>query len=361
MADDLPLRGDHAVKLNRTLLSTTLFGFVLGACGPGLSDVDPGEPASEIQEQPLLTGTLMDVRQVQIQNKVMQSREGPQLQSVLRAGHAAAYVPQERFCQALSDALCANLEACGCGQDKPACYEMAATDCEGRFGMIGPEVQASADQDRIVYDGRAAYRFIRGIAEGALACETPLNVLGWTRQDMLTFGGIFRGTVAPGEACNLPFAPFRANECLQGVCLLDDTNQGHCVQTVDIGDSCDERTACFNMNRPVEIRDFYADTFAARCVPALDGPSVCTMREKDGERCNADDACLSGRCEDKRCVALSHHGDSCRSDLDCVQGLCNSGVCEVSDLPVGAECVRHAECSSSACNSGECVEPICRR
>lgn len=348
------------MKANLTFISLGLSGLVIAACGPSPAASNPGEPATAHASEALLSVQVQGAHRLSSVTGLRASEEGPRIQEVLNPGMVGIHVPQDRFCAVLGDALCGNLEACGCSEDKADCYESVAIDCEGRYGMMGPQVQAAEAQDRLIYDGHAAYRFLRDLAAGAQACQTPLDVLGWTRQDMLSFGGIFRGTVSAGEACNLPFAPFRANECKDGACMLDENNQGRCVRTVDLGGACGPEALCFNMNRPVEIRDFYAGTFVGRCEPGLDGESICTMREKAGERCQDDDGCASGRCVNKTCAALALSGESCRGDLDCAQGACAQGRCQVDFLAVGERCDRHAECATDVCNSGLCAEPICR-
>jgi hypothetical protein len=273
----------------------------------------------------------------------------------------ADFVPRDRFCSALADALCGSLEQCGCDEDKTTCAQDVEVDCQGNYGMLGPQATDAIRQDRVSYDGFAAFRFLRTLGLGTGDCQTPLATLGWDRQDMLTFGGIFRGHLPPGAACNLPFAPFRANECLGGVCMLDGNDQGQCAPAMDVGDTCTEGAVCFDMEAPVSFRTFVEGTFFGRCEEQRHGAPVCVRRAADLEACEEDDACASGRCVARTCIPKSAPGERCIRSTDCAAGSCRAGTCYTPELALGEACQRHADCASEACRAGVCAEPICGR
>ena len=279
----------------------------------------------------------------------------------LRTREPADFVSREAFCPALAASLCAALEHCGCGEDKGTCYEDVDTDCRGNYGIMGPQAMEAIRQDRMGYDGFAAYRVLRRLAQGTGDCQTPLVSLEWDRQQMLTFGGIFRGYLAPGAACTLHFAPFRANECLGGVCMIDAYGQGQCAPAVGVGQSCVEGAVCFDMEQPVTLRAFYDDTFFGRCDTSDPAEPVCVKRAMDREACAEDDACASGRCFAGQCAPRALDGEACRFDEDCAAGRCQAQVCRAPNLSIGQACSSHADCQSDACHDGVCGEPLCRR
>lgn len=328
----------------------------LGACG-----LEPETPATSQRADALdISGGLTGANQAFGRVRPTLTR-GELAQVSLRSHEPADFVSREAFCPALAEALCAALEHCGCGQDKGTCYQDVEIDCRGNYGIMGPQTQEAIRQDRVGYDGFAAYRVLRGLALGTGDCQTPLVALEWDRQQMLTFGGIFRGYLAPGSACSLPFAPFRANECLGGVCMLDEYGQGQCAPAVGVGSTCVEGAVCFEMELPVQLRAFYDNTFFGRCDASDPTRPVCVKRAMDFEACAEDDACASGRCFAGQCAPRARDGEACRSDNDCDAGSCQARVCRAPSLPAGQACLRHADCLSDACNGGVCAEPICRR
>ncbi|MCA9551517.1 MAG: hypothetical protein KC933_15885 [Myxococcales bacterium] len=341
----------------RPLVLAAAAALTLAACGRAI----PAPPDTAASAEALnLSGTLSGAGGLWGHTRPTLELVEP-VQTRLGEAPPRDFVPRHLFCDALAEVLCAPLEQCGCGDVKLACRDDVETDCQGNYGILGPQAMQAIRDDHMGYDGFAAYRVLRQLATGVGDCQTPLAALEWDRQDMLTFGGVFRGYLAPGSACTLPFAPFRGNECRDGVCMLDEFGLGQCAPAVGVGASCVEGAVCFELDAPVSMRTFFEGTFFGVCDASRPDAPVCVRRTADFEPCRADDECVSGWCAAKMCRPKSGAGDACRHDLDCAAGSCQDEVCAAPNLPVGAACARHEDCATDACHAGVCGEPICRR
>lgn len=341
------------------MVSLALTASLGAACGRAPVE-GTGEPGAETAERALLGG-VRDIRGVNLGPGRVLSEPGDAVQATLNPLPPRDYLPPNLFCRAFGHALCDGLEDCGCGEGRQACYEMIEDDCVGNWGIMGPQARRAIGGDRLLYDGYAAFDFVMQIAEGAQACQSVLPSLGWNRRQLIGFDGVFSGTVPNGMPCELPFAPFRANECADGVCMLDASGKGSCVEAVDVGEACHAKTVCFEMDRPLELREFVDGTFFGRCAPLEGRPAVCQGYAKVGALCASDAACRSGRCEGKACAPRAQPGEACATHLECADGFCDRGACRAANLAPGAVCAQHEQCASQACVDNRCAEPICRR
>jgi len=341
----------HSKTFGITALFVLLAGATLVACGgeaPEAASAAEGLVLGEVAELP--TG---------LPQATVAEFEG--LQATLQPVPPRGFVPPNLFCQGFASAVCMNLEPCGCGEETRACIEMIEIDCAGNHGILGPQARRALGAGKLAYDGYAAHRFLRDIADGAQACLGPLEALEWSRGELLSLGGVFSGTAPAGAACDLPYAPFHANDCAEGLCMLDESGNGRCVRTADLGEACDPKTLCVDFDAPVARRDFYVGTLFAFCAPDRAGRPVCQAPARAGNRCSADTHCLSGRCDGKRCLPMAREGEACEVDFDCAAGRCDQGACVNEQLPEGASCAVHEQCASESCYQGKCSTPICRR
>lgn len=280
----------------------------------------------------------------------------------LRLTPAQGYVTPRDFCDVYVEATCSALTVCGCEADKVSCYDNARQACEGDWGLLGPQVQNALASDTLTYDGFAAFRFLEEVRQATDACAFPLEALQMDRARLLGVFDVFTGHVPPGGKCDLPFLPFRANECAGGLCVDQGGGGPVCVPIADLGDACDAETICVDLAEPVEVRDLFDGTLLGRC--AADGSPehmTCQPRLKVGRKCAFDLDCASTRCVAEQCAPLAQPGEGCQSDLHCAVGHCQLGLCADPRLPLDAECGHHAACASGACFQGRCAEPLCRR
>lgn len=333
-------------------LTSILAGGLLAACGAEVSSPEATSQSAEAIE----LGELANLPRPAARTLSPRLHVQPpvQLSQPLKVG----YVPMNKFCEGVAQALCAPLDACGCGESD--CVAVQKAECEGEYGVVSASVEAAVVNGDVVYDGLAAYRLIRKLGEGSKECLDPNAALAWTRRDMIDFEGVFVGQIPVGESCDMSFSPYAVNTCADGVCMQDAEGNSHCMAIAGVGEACNSKTVCLELDRKVSMRELATGSLLARCAASPDGEQLCQAPVEDGGACDADDECRNQLCQNKRCQPLAVGGQSCGGDFDCAQGNCLDGVCAFADLPLGAQCVDHAQCSSGACNQAQCAEPICR-
>jgi hypothetical protein len=310
------------------------------------------------------------------------------------------------FCQLWIDSFATYVEGCGCGAEASSRYrEQAASLCaaDGVFGGLSAAVELGA----LRYDAAAASAlFARLQADDPLCVEEPLRNLGLDSLEVYSLAGTFNGTRALGEACSSPVS-FKGgiNDCSEGVCAPDTASVGVCIALVEVGEACDASgdesllastpRLCHD-TRPPDSDGEYASAFDA--VSCLEG--TCTQVLDDGQPCESDELCNSGRCggtdpEPRTCQPKAAAGEACARSRDCLAGGCRydltpsvcgelladglacsyddescasgycggdsqGGVCgPAPTAPIGSACTTDTECISGVCRGGRCFADIC--
>lgn len=287
----------------------------------------------------------------------------------------------------------------------------------------GAYVADAVEAGTIVFDPDAAEECL---AFEATACplRAPLEsyqmVLPGAARDACD--RMFTGTVPLGGACRI------GAECEGGFpvlasCDTGDACPGRCVAMPGLGEACELRGGCrwplLCGTDAVCVSGAVGAPCAhtldcwtpLRCLPGVDGASVCTeppgegapcafaepcasalacvggicaAPASDGESCGAERPCADGlrcvasrcayiaapseacdgatrvcphgfACERTRCQPLPALGDACDARRACVQGLCAGGVCV--GLSTGEPCDTHSALDACA---GHCEDGRCR-
>ena len=295
------------------------------------------------------------------------------------------------FCEALFNALCAAVDACGCG-------DMAVADCrsyipEACAGSIGEQVMASVTEGRVVYDRAAAARLVERLKTDT-TCASLMTILDIRAGEIGSLGGVYTGTKEPGARCTV------ASECRAGICdIRADASEGSCVQFVGEGQTCDTGDspfrACVDLTAgPDSDDEFQSANNALFCVPSAAGASTgtCARSLENGQTCSAHSQCASlrctGTCQAKlalgqpcqnssdcessncseaglTCVDKAVEGGACDNDAECQNGSCKglyeSKTCtSAALLSLGDPCIASNECASDVCSGGVCIARLCR-
>lgn len=205
---------------------------------------------------------------------------------------AAALTP-ETFCDAYAQKLCRVREACSCTA-LAECVAEHALSCAER--IVSPQVMGAIERGAIGFDADAAGALFAKLTDAESSCGAPLEALEWTQGDLLDFGGVLRGKLEAGAACELPFFGLGPNECAEGICT-GEAGVFACVAVANVGEACG-----LNTDRG-EVRCLDADAAVARTHLSFDrmfGPcvaGVCEARRSVDSACEGDGWCDSGRCE----------------------------------------------------------------
>lgn len=211
------------------------------------------------------------------------------------SGAAASPIPEDQLVRSYVAAVCDNIGSCceveGFAHDPNKCTELGLKE-------LADELPNTSD-GRVVYDANAAGACVRALAEAAKSCK-PLYAA--------ECDGVFKGTLAPGEACTLSIecAPAGAGE------VSCDYESKVCVVSPrgGVGDGCSQ-TCTETDSGGMECSGSGGSTGGPE-----PGPSICYTN--DGVACSGD----------YKCTPLAGLGEPCFYD-GCVEGAtCGSaGVC----------------------------------
>ncbi len=263
-------------------------------------------------------------------------------------------LPLERFCDAFFEAMCAPLAECECGDAAVALCRLEERElCDG---FPSAAMARAVAEGRLLYDGAAAAALVMRMQGRAAECESFADAIDWRVRDLFSIGGVFTGTVAAGEECEvLGFELI--SECALGSCAPVGGSM-LCRTSVSVTERCDETHQCADLDAAITI-DLGIDRLALRCV-GEDGAATCAPRVADGGECAAGSDCESGLCLELRCATRAE-GEPCATSRECATGYCDSTsrLCAPGDRPQGAPCDDRAACASHVCVGGLCLPAGC--
>lgn len=263
-------------------------------------------------------------------------------------------VPIEAFCDVFFDALCEPIEACGCGAIAiESCRQEQRELCSG---FPSAALRGAVDEGRVIYDPVAASTLAERLR--GRGCDAFVSTLDWRVRDLFDLGGTFVGTRGAGDACEvLGFELI--GECALGSCA-SFAEGPICRASVGEGGRCDRTHQCVHLDGELTAESGI-DRLVLRCVPDAPGVEEGTCRAwlGEGEVCETDAACWTGRCASERCEAQVMGGD-CVTSRECATGLyCADRVCTTAGAPEGASCDVDAACASRVCLGGVCLAAGC--
>jgi len=251
------------------------------------------------------------------------------------AHESGAEVPLEEFCESFDGALLNAVSRCGCADDAARSIGTCSSS------ILSPAVSQAVREGHLDSHPRAAHRLMAKLER---SCDPMLSTL----RDQTSFGGVWTGTRAPGQACESLALGGALNTCENGACV-----DGACVEYASVGESCDEQTLCVDLDRSV-----LGDARGA-LLPCRDG--TCVEKVASGGTCEASHECATGRCLDGRCLDKEPIGGSCGAGVDCESGFCDDGTCAAGMKDIGSDCRYGAECASDYCaEASVCGEALCR-
>jgi hypothetical protein len=267
------------------------------------------------------------------------------------------------FCTEFVDAFCDNIARCDCSPTADAdCRADLANTCGGANGILGPEARARIDSGKVRYDAASAGAVFARV-RATSSCDNSLLSLGWTFSDVLTFGGVFRGTTAAGAACSTTNSPV-AGECANGICQ-ETMSGGICIGLAAAGAPCGMGMPYLCANTTLPFTSLEDSDLLLRCdIPMGATSGVCAARLANGGTCGSELDCASTICDGMVCAPQRAAGAMCADDSECVSGFCemtpDGGTCRTRSLaPVGASCTDPNDCESDECRDGVCVAGIC--
>jgi hypothetical protein len=272
-------------------------------------------------------------------------------------------VAADDFCAEFVDAFCDRIAACNCSPTADAdCRADLADTCGRADGILGSEARARIDAGKVTYDAAAAGALFARV-RASTSCENPLLTLGWAFPDVLTFGGVFRGTTAPGAACTDTRSPV-GGECANGICQ-ETMEGGICIGLAGRGAACGMGMPFLCADTAAPFTGFDDPDILLRCnVPMGATTGICADPLATGATCEGSRDCASSICEGMVCAPQRADGATCADDGECVSGFCertpDGGTCRARTLaPVGAACTDSNSCESDECRDGVCVAGIC--
>ena len=217
---------------------------------------------------------------------------------------AEGYVPgqplaEEQYAAEFETAMCDTQERC-CEMPRAQC-QMAV---QLLLGLMLPEADAPVE-----YDAQAASDCIGQIrdVDCATAGETP------------ACSQVYRGTIAPGEACDSDVL-----DVVYSVCMAPEGGEASCHPLDGIcvvekrgveGDSC------------IQTCEYVGSTESCHLYGSREGSTSTTCWREDGVSCQGG-----------QCTLLGSLGASCAETIHCSDGLvCMEDSC-AEPLPIGAEC-----------------------
>jgi hypothetical protein len=279
------------------------------------------------------------------------------------------------FCQRWIDEFARYMGTCGCDTATVQNYR----DKNASFCSAGSFLVTAATPDAgagLVYHADAADAlFARLAAPDPLCVEEPFRALKLDSLELYSLGGVFTGTRALGSPCTGPVGyKGGISDCREGVCAPNTTGGGGvCISLVGAGEECDAsgdhnfnsgtKRLCFD-RRPSDTDGEYESAFdSLSCVPSVSGGTkrVCARDLANGEPCNSDEGCRSGRCLGTGtphvafCAPKTLDGQPCTSHAECEHGACQNGTPRVCGAPLGdgEPCAFDVH----ACASGSCNDP----
>jgi hypothetical protein len=316
------------------------------------------------------------------------------------------------FCSRLGEAVCRHLEACACGADRAeSCRAYWSTSCIEPGGYWS-EIDAALTRGSLIYHPEVVDSVLAPLAR-ADSCQDTFIDLGWHAAEAYNYAGVFRGVLDAGSPCTLPVS-FKGGiqDCAPGLhCRAVADQDYRCAVLVPEGGACQvssPSSVCFESRLPDVDNEFASSFDVLACVPDTPGGTAGTCRGDlaDGQACQHDEACSSGRCAAADaanwvcspkltiglgcdvasdcssgacssatglCSAPLADGESCGyDDASCLSGSCHTpdnqtngsspGVCGPKFArPIGATCAQGYECASGVCRQNLCWERICRR
>ncbi len=261
------------------------------------------------------------------------------------------------FCLAVSERVCAGLDACACRfdlrpYDAAGCVAARAAACtEALDGRIGPDLAAGrarfdepsvtaclaaigamADRCELAHDGSgplpaACDAFVLATAAIGEACQLTGGGLAFC-------GATADGVCAPGEAATTCAAlPGDGAACADGRCAPGlACNADRCQAPAALGASCSDAGAC--------VAGLVCDPMG-RCAAPLPATATCT----DSAQCQR-----GLRCDGGACVAAAALGDDCTGPGACgnLRACGRAPERRTCDDPAGLG----APCTDGACAAG---------
>jgi hypothetical protein len=267
------------------------------------------------------------------------------------------------FCTEFVDTFCDRIAACNCSPTADAdCRADLAGECSRADGILGSEARARIDAGKVRYSPAAAGALFARVRASS-SCDNPLLSLGWSFPDLLTFGGTFSGTTAPGAACTDTGAPI-GGECTNGICQLTMTG-GICIGLAGRGAACGMGMPYLCADTSAPFMGLDDPDILLRCNVAMGASTgTCADRLANGGTCGSNVDCASARCDMNTCAAKLANGTACDSDEDCDSDFCEPGelrgtCASRGAAPDGARCINNSDCASDECRNNVCVAGIC--
>lgn len=302
---------------------TTLFLLLAGAgCGTSVVSID-----SAVADTRLDAGITCD------------SLRRPTGMTTVEGDFGATSVPiaLDDLCVAYAEALCTPPPGCGCGTTPLNCSHFAIARCSGTGGALSPEMRASIDLGRAVYDEAAGGRVVEAIVDASSDCAGGPALVDL--DFLIARTRAIHGEIAAGAPCD-PAAPF---ECVAGSSCVDSGDFvfvcsevramcaafGVCAGTglhaprfACVGDPCD-------LGAPPGSDCGPTTSIACATVCRGEGADLaCACPVDDGGACAIDEECQSGDCVEGTCGApAARLGDACAAGQACAEGTCAGGLC----------------------------------
>jgi hypothetical protein len=315
------------------------------------------------------------------------------------------------FCTDFLEVVCQQLWRCGCG-------EPVLDVCEGHLERCTELRFFGALEDGLArgwlrYNEARAAALLARMSDAPDACDDQFVVLGFDSYTVLSFDGVFAGTLTPGAPCgeqadskSIPSVSF----CREGsICLPDAEGVNRCVVVAAPGDPCPlfpnhPGSSCLERRPADPDGTFRSAEVDLACVPdgsgggtcqrdapdgtacdhhtqcasrfcwksQADAPGACAPRLPNGDACEDPAACETGRCDFTRdpptCSERNPAGAECLFGEDCESLTCafedtaeGSGICgeRMAPLAPGSACGATDTCAGGLCADGMCLPPIC--
>jgi hypothetical protein len=271
-------------------------------------------------------------------------------------------VPLEDFCTEFVETFCKRVAACDCSPTADAdCRADLTSECTAADGILGTETRARLASGALVYNAAAAGALFARVG-ASNSCDNPLLSLDWTFKDAITFGGVFRGTVAPGGACTATNSPI-GSDCTNGICQ-ETMSGGVCIGLAALGAPCGMGMPFLCVDAEASFTGLENSDILLRCdVAAGASTGTCANRLANGATCSGGLECASNVCDGTMCAPQLMEGAGCSDNNECASGYCamrDGAFCSTpSRGPNGASCNIAIECESNECRDNVCVPGIC--
>jgi len=317
------------------------------------------------------------------------------------------------FCPRLVQAMCKHIELCKCGVARvQSCENALLTGCSAT-NSYWASIDAAIARGNLNYRPELVDEVLAPLLSAQSTCSDIFIDLDWDSTQAYNYSGVFTGTLPADAPCSLPVS-FKGGiqDCAPGLqCRAVADGDYRCAKLVPAGGVCQvgsRLSVCFESRAPDVDNEFASSFDRLSCIPDTAGVTTgtCKTQLAEGQPCQTDDACQSGRCATPiagygYCAAKLANGQTCMSPSDCVSGACtgDTSLCSVSladgaacgysdascaskscytpdnqtsgtspgvcgpklDKAVGASCAQGYECASQVCREDKCWERICRR